>query len=155
MYVLDTDIVRYSLYHPANYPYLVLQVNAVPAIQQWISVVTAQELIAWRLHPLTDGRQQDAPELLENYHNFSEILEDMKQLQVLPFGEEAYRHFQRMRAIHVSTNDRRIAATALANGFHVVTNNRQDFERIQEVCPELAIDDWVAPPLEEGSNNTV
>jgi predicted nucleic acid-binding protein len=146
VYVLDSDIVRYGLYHPENYPHLVRRLNSIPKREQWISVVTAQELVAFRLHPLTHADSQNPPRLLENYHRFSEILEDLKRFQVLEFDQAAYDQFERMRAVHVSVNDRRIAATALARGYHVVTNNQQHFERIQQACPELRIDDWVAAP---------
>lgn len=150
MYVLDTDIIGFGFYHPENYPHLVDRLDTIPARLQWISVVTAQELVAWRLHPLSNSRQQNPPSLLENYQRFYEMLDDLKRFQVLRFDENAYRHFQRMGRVNVGVNDRRIAATALANGYHVVTNNHQDFERIKVACPELIIDDWVSePPPEE------
>lgn len=152
MYVLDTDIVRYGLYHPENYPHLIDRLDAVPARLQWISVVTAQELVAWRLHPLTQASQQKPVYLLQNYENFYEILRDLKEFQVLRFDQKAYGQFQRMGKAQVSTNDKRIAATALANGYHVVTNNHDHFERIREVCPELVIDDWIAAPVPDEEN---
>ena len=106
--------------------------------------VTAQQLIAFRLHPLTDGRQQRAPQITENYRRFLEILNDLKRFQVLGFDNAAYQHFLRMGGVQVSVTDRRIAAIALANDFQVVTNNNQDFQRIQQSCPELVIADWIS-----------
>jgi predicted nucleic acid-binding protein len=150
VYVLDTDIVRYGLFHSENFPHLVDRLESVPSRLQWISIVTAQELIAFRLHPLTNSKQQKPQLLLQNYEKFYQILGDLKQFQVLRFEEAAHRHFERMTKVNVSKSDRRIAATALANNYHVVTNNHQDFERIKEACPELIIDDWVSePPPEE------
>jgi predicted nucleic acid-binding protein len=47
----------------------------------------------------------------------------------------------------VRVSDRRIAATALANDYRMVTNNLADFARIKEACLELELVDWIAAPL--------
>ncbi len=146
MYVLDTDIVSYGLYHPENYPNLVLYLETTPKSQQWISATTAHQLVAFRVHRLTDSRQQGQADITANYRRFVEILRDLRQFQILDFEDVAYQQFLRMGAVRVSVTDRRIAATALANGYHVVTNNHQDFELIKEACPELVIDDWITSP---------
>lgn len=146
MYLIDTDIVRYSLYHPENFPYLIHNIRTTKQRDQYISIVTAQELLAWRLSEVTDGRRQGHPAILHAYRNLFEIIADIKRLQIVPFDERAYQFFLRMpRGVRVS--DRRIAATALANNFRMVTNNHTDFMRIKESCPELEIVDWIAAPF--------
>lgn len=146
MYLLDTDIIRYSLYHPENYPNLIFNIKKTKQRDQYISVVTAQELLAWRFSDVTDSRKQGHPAILYAYRNFQEMLSDINKLQILPFNERAYQMFRRMPS-NVGVNDRRIAATALANGFKVVTNNHAHFLRIKEECPELEIEDWIATRL--------
>ena len=74
------------------------------------------------------------------------MISDLRRLQIAPFDERAYRMFLRMpRGVRVS--DRRIAATALANDYRMVTNNLADFARIKEACPKLELVDWIAAPL--------
>jgi predicted nucleic acid-binding protein len=145
VYLLDTDIIRYSLYHPENYPYLIHNIKTTSQRDLYVSIVTAQELLAWRLSEVVDGRRQGYPAILRAYQNLYEMIADVRRLQIVPFEERAYQMFLRMpRGVGVS--DRRIAATALANNFRVVTNNRADFTRIQEACPELELADWITPP---------
>jgi hypothetical protein len=80
VYLLDTDIVRYSLYHPENYPHLIHNIRTTRQRDQYISVVTAQELLAWRLSEVTDGRRQGHPAILRAYDNLFEIISDLRRL---------------------------------------------------------------------------
>jgi predicted nucleic acid-binding protein len=141
VYLLDTNTVRYGLYEPGKYP-LVAANLTVSGHETWISVVTAQELIAWRYSPLLTAKSQQRPTVLRVYRQFLDILEDICSLPIKPFDATAMGNLSGMPG-NVGIQDRRIAATALANDFTVVTHNREDFEAIQRRKPTLKIVDWV------------
>lgn len=144
MYLLDTNIVRNGLFHPEAHPYLVHKINTVRRRDQYISVVTAEELIAFRWGSIQHHNKTKSPRIVNAYHDFYELLGDLKQLQIVPFDEEAYRIFQGLAQFQTSigTQDRRIAATALAGDYTVVTGNTQDFE----IIPGLRVEDWTVRP---------
>ncbi len=149
MYVLDTDIVTYALRRPQDFPHLIDRLEAVPSRLQFISIVTATELIKGWIDLLPKNANQPG-KLLKNYENLYQTILDLRQYQILRFDGDAYGYFRRMGRVQVSRNDKQIAATALANRCHVVTNNHTHFNLIKEACPELEIDDWISAPLEEG-----
>jgi tRNA(fMet)-specific endonuclease VapC len=61
-------------------------------------------------------------------------------IQVILYNARCEQQFQALRSqrVRVETQDLRIAATALAHGFILVTRNRRDFARV----PGLPIEDW-------------
>jgi tRNA(fMet)-specific endonuclease VapC len=144
VYLLDTNIISYSLDYPESNPHLMSKIRTVKQRDQHISLVTVYELIKGRLSGLSKANQR-YPEILRHYHYFEEILEELRKWQMLPYDEAAEREFQKIPGnVRCGLNDKRIAATALANNFTLVTANVQDFEDI----PNLRIEDWTARPLE-------
>lgn len=89
MYVLDTNIIRYSLYHPENYPYLIRKINTTRQRDQYISIVTAEELIAFRRRGIEECNKQKSQRIVEAYKNFLDILSDLERMQILPFDDNA------------------------------------------------------------------
>ncbi len=77
------------------------------------------------------------------YHMFQGILANFASMQVLPFDDAAANIFQSLRkqGVRIGTMDLRIAATALAHGFRVLTRNTVDFEQV----PGLVTEDWTLP----------
>lgn len=143
MYLLDTDITSFWLTKPEEHPPLIPNFDATDPSERWISVVTAQELTAWRYKPLLRVESQQPPRVLHAYKNFFEMVQVLGSLQIKPFDEDALAEFRNMRgAGNVGVRDRRIAAIALAHGFTVVTNNTRDFEAIKAARPELLIENW-------------
>jgi predicted nucleic acid-binding protein len=147
VYVLDTDTIGNALHRSDEYPHLVRKIREANQRDLWISVVTAEELIAWGFNRVRDRRNQIYPRIINAYKILFDRLNDLKPLQILPFDEAAYREFAAIPAVVqnvIGTNDRRIAATALSRGFRVVTHNTQHFRLV----PRLLVEDWTAAPLE-------
>ena len=103
-------------------------------------------MVNGRLRALAQQGNQKFPQVVRHYRYLQEALDDVKRFQIAPYGEAEYREFEKIpKDIKGGTMDRRIAATALARDFTLVTANVQDFERI----PNLVIRDWTARPLED------
>lgn len=146
MYILDTDTLSFSLYRSDEFPHLIRKIEETDPGEMWISVVTAEELIAWGFNQVRNSRKQKFPHIIRVYQILFDRINDLKELQILPFDEAAYREFIAIPAEVqkvIGTNDRRIAATALSRGFTVVTHNVQHFSLV----PRLRVEDWAAAPL--------
>lgn len=145
MYLLDTNIISYSLYHPENYPHLMHKIRTVKQRDQYVSIVTVTELINGRLSGLVKRSNQKYPNRVQQYYYLEEMLKDVTRLQVLPFDEAAYREYDKIPAsVRCGVNDKEIAGTALANNITLVTANVRHFEDI----PHLVVEDWTVHPLE-------
>lgn len=100
-----------------------------------ISVVTLAELFVWAL------RKKSPPHRLQG---ILDLLNDVVVLEVTP---DVARRFGEVQAAlrdagqQLAPMDALIGATALVQGFTLVTHNRQHFSRI----PGLALDDWLVP----------
>jgi tRNA(fMet)-specific endonuclease VapC len=87
------------------------------------------------------GEKKGAKELSTR---IEQLLESMT---VLPFGENADRHYARLRAhlekagTPIGPNDMLIAAHALAQDLTLVTDNLNEFKRV----PELKVENWLDP----------
>ena len=146
MYLLDTNIISYSLYHPETYPDLVKRIRTVKQNLIYVADVTAQELLHGELRALSQSANQKYPKIVERHKYFNDMLNlVLRQLQIKVFDETAYREFKTLPgSVRRGYNDKRIAAIALANKFILVTANVQHFEDI----PNLVIQDWTVRPLE-------
>ncbi|MDQ5847275.1 MAG: type II toxin-antitoxin system VapC family toxin [Acidobacteriota bacterium] len=144
MYILDTNIIGFSVYQTASHPLLVKNFRATKPTDRWISIVTAEELIAWRLFPLVELKAAPRSQIASAYWYFRDILAviHVYHSQIMPFDESAYDEFLGMPG-DVDVNDRRIAAIALVHDLTVVTHNESDFVAIKRAKPDLRIQNWV------------
>lgn len=142
MYLLDTNIIHYSVYQPNDHPLLVQNIRATNPSDRWVSVVTAHELIAFKYEKINNTINLPQNALLKTYDDLYKVLTLVSDLQIKPFDANAYNHYLGMPG-HVGQRDRRIAAIALANNFTVVTHNLTDFVAIQAAKTMLRIEDWV------------
>jgi predicted nucleic acid-binding protein len=141
VYILDTNVISNLL----RYRYetdLGRKVSSVPAADLWVSVVTVEELLEGRLVAIRRANSEKKYENLPALYSYlTDIIEDIRKFQILPFDEDALKVFQsiptkiRQRA---GTQDCRIAATAISKDFTVVTVNVSDFHLI----PNLKVEDW-------------
>jgi len=144
VYILDTNIISFSVYQTARYPTLIKNFRANKVADRWISIVTAEELIAWRYTPLDGLRNAPRAEVLKAYYYFRDILAviHVYHSQIKEFDGTAYNEFLGMPG-SVDEADRRIAAIALAHDFIVVTHDETDFKAIQKAKPRLKVQNWV------------
>ena len=144
MYILDTNIVSFSVYQTARHTTLVRNFRATQPADRWISIVTAEELIAWRFLPLQDLRNAPHAQVLKAYYYFRDILAviHLYHSHIKEFDDAAYDQFRGMPG-DIDEADRRIAAIALAHDFTVVTHNESDFTDIKKAKPQLKIQNWV------------
>jgi tRNA(fMet)-specific endonuclease VapC len=99
-------------------------------------VVTIEEVLRGLLAQL--ARAGDGPTRIRHYTRLAETLQLFTQFPVVPYDQAAEASFQPLRAIRIGTQDRKIAAIALANQLILVTRNRRDFARV----PGLLQEDW-------------
>lgn len=153
MFILDTNVISFYLYKPQIYRHLVKRIDAADKQRLvYISIVNAQELLAWRLDPIRDKPDQRST-LVELYKNLFEIIQDLKRFQILPFNDEAHRRFLQIGGVQgkIGTRDRRIAAIAIAHNATIITQNVQDFNRAAASAGaanlKLQVKDWTVAPL--------
>ena len=106
----------------------------------FVSIVTFHEqVMGWSTY-LSRARTRDS--VVRAYDKFRKILVDFAALQVLPFDGAAAEAFDSLREqrVRVGTMDLRIASTALARNYTVLTRNLVDFRKV----PGLRVEDWTA-----------
>lgn len=106
----------------------------------FVSIVTFHEqVLGWSTYL---SRAKTKQSVVRAYDKFRKILVDFTALPVIPFDEAASDVFETMRQqrVRVGTMDLRIAATALARNYTVLTRNLVDFQKV----PGLRVDDWTS-----------
>lgn len=129
-YLLDTNICIFII---KNRPEAVrVRFEGLRPGEVGLSAVTEAEL----LHGVYKSARVD--------HNLAAVLDFASQLVVLPFDSQVTDAYGRVRAglekigQPIGPLDFQIAATALAHGLILVTNNTREFARV----PGLKLEDW-------------
>ena len=138
MYTLDSDSVTLFLHHKGQQPQLVRRVLDVPADQMWVSVITVKEIIGGAMALVDNPKRSSSA--FQDCAFLRQILRDLSDFQILPYDDQARQIFNNMTAAEkrVGGNDCKIAASAIARGFTVITRNIKDFAQISGVQYE----DW-------------
>jgi tRNA(fMet)-specific endonuclease VapC len=129
-YMLDTNIVIYTM---KNRPQTVKRRFQKHQDRMAISTVTLGELVFGAEHSQQVER------------NLTDIESMVARLDLLPFDESAAYHFGQIRAAlygigkPIGPYDMMIAAHARSRGLKLVTNNIQEFERIEG----LQFENWI------------
>lgn len=143
--MLDTDIFSNFILAERNYPALRRKILQTAADQICISVVMVEELLKLLLNNIQ--RNWDKPDIVSRNADFQDFLNQVSQLQCLPFDEAAYQQF--LKIPHASRKrhprDCRLAAIALSRGCIVVTRNTRHFENI----PDVVCEDWMIVVLHD------
>src|SRR5271163_4165302 len=130
-FMLDTDISSYIMKRSHDTVLRRLQKVQIGAV--CISVITKSELLFGV--EVSPRRQQDHA-ALDQY---------LRHVEVLDFPDEAASHYAQIRAalkvrgMMIGANDLFIAAHARSLGITLVTNNADEFSRVQD----LKIENWV------------
>jgi len=113
----------------------------LPLKQRVTTIITVEEQLRGRFAMI--ARSRSASEWVAAYSAFQQTLDDLMQLRLLPFDDQAAAEFIRLKASvkQVGTQDLKIAAVVLSVGGVLVTRNQRDFARISG----LAIEDWTRP----------
>jgi tRNA(fMet)-specific endonuclease VapC len=129
-YMLDTDISSYIM--KRSHDPVLRRLQDVPIGAVYISVITKSELLFG-----VEGsprRQQD----------YAALNEYLRHVEVLDFPDEAALHYAQIRAAlksrgtMIGANDLFIAAHARSLELTLVTNNTEEFGRVQD----LNIENW-------------
>ncbi len=133
--VLDTD--HLSLFQRGSLA-LLPRVQAAPAMQIAITVVSVEEMLQGRLAQVRRATTGDGR--VRAYAWLDKTLTFFRAFQVLPFDAQAERRYADLvaRRQRIGAQDLKIAAIALNHDAVLVTRNRRDFGRIAE----LALEDW-------------
>lgn len=135
LWVLDTD---HLSFFQNNHPVVKERVNALDPEEVAVTIITVEEQMYGRLNRIR--RANSADELMTAYARMWDLLEDIKNINVLAFDQEAYNCYNELvrQKIRIGTQDLRIAASVISRNGVLVTRNRRDFERV----PSLRFEDW-------------
>jgi tRNA(fMet)-specific endonuclease VapC len=128
VFMLDTDISSYIM--KRSHDTVLRRLQKVPIGAVCISVITKSELLFGV--EVSPRRQQDHA-ALEEY---------LRHVEVLDFPDEAASHYAQIRAalkvrgMMIGANDLFIAAHARSLGLTLVTNNADEFGRVQDLKTE-------------------
>ncbi len=129
-YMLDTNIAIYVI---KRRPPEALATFNQHAGQLCISSITLAEL----MHGVEKSAKPD--------HNLRQVEDFVSRLTVLEYGNKAAAHYGDIRATlerkgtSIGVNDLHIAGHARCAGLTLVTNNLQEFERVEG----LRLDNWI------------
>ncbi len=129
-YMLDTNIAIYVIKRRPPGALVTFNQNAG---QLCISSITLAELM--------HGVEKSA----RPHHNLLQIEDFVSRLTVLEYGNKAAAHYGDIRAVlerkgtSIGVNDLHIAGHARCAGLTLVTNNLQEFERVEG----LRLDNWI------------
>jgi len=134
--VLDTD--HLSLLR-RGHAMVAARLRNTPLNRRATTIVNVEEQLRGRFSMIARARSASA--WVAAYGVFQQTLDDLMQLRLLPFDDQAAAEFIRLKAgvKHVGTQDLKIAAIVLSVGGVLVTRNKRDFARI----PGLAMEDWI------------
>jgi tRNA(fMet)-specific endonuclease VapC len=135
LYVLDTDHV--SLLQ-RGHKQVVANLARIDVNERAVTIITAAEQMQGRLAVIRRARTE--AEAARAFVSLQNTIAFYQTVQVLPYNEEAYTHFARLRQqkIRIGTQDLRIATIALSHQAILATRNTRDFSLI----PELGLEDW-------------
>jgi len=132
-YLLDTDSASLALRGNERVRARIQRTSSV-----WLSAIAAEEITRGALSLINGSR--DKPGSPVAYALLTQALASFCDYNIHPYDEQAMRVYASFSAKTklVGSQDCRIAASAIAAGWVVVTANRKDFSRI----PGVQFEDW-------------
>lgn len=134
-YILDTDHLSLA---QRRHPQVTAKIQATPDDELAVSIITAEEQLRGRF--LQIRRHAAGAACVDAYRQLQETIEQLRDTQLLDFSLAAELIDQSLRSRYprFPTQDRRIAAIALANHCVFVTRNQKRFGQIAG----LTLQDW-------------
>ena len=136
--VFDTDALSQILRGTAEF---VKRVAAIPADEQAITAVTAEELLRGRLDIIREAQgRRDGKAIVSAYHWFVETIESLSRVHILRDSVAAETQFSDWQSAKLKggANDLRIASIVKAANATLVTCNRRHFDQL----PGLRVESW-------------
>jgi tRNA(fMet)-specific endonuclease VapC len=134
-YIFDTDHLSLS---QRMHPRVIGKAQTIKLDELAITIITAEEQLRGRFSQIR--RFPSGLACVNAYRQLRETIDRLKTLTILDFDVAAELIDQSLRQRHprLKTQDRRIAAIALANNCILVTRNQTDFRQVAG----LALQDW-------------
>lgn len=134
MYILDTNVIRAIFHHKGQQPHLETRLKQTPYEHLYISIVSVEEILRGTLELFRNYERQEL--FAKAYAFIDSLVADLAEFQILSFDQEAEEFHRRMsaKAKRRGRGDCRIAASALANGYTVITRDEDDFKAIGANC---------------------
>ncbi len=138
MYVLDTD--TYSNFLRGNEP-IKRRISQAPVGSVYLCAITPEEMLRGRLDYINHLRTRKNAGLPLAYDLLLDLVRELNRIPILRYDADADKIFQAWPASikRVGSQDCRIAATALANDFIVVTANIAHFSKISVNCEDWSV----------------
>jgi len=134
-YILDTDTLSLS---QRRHPVVTARIRSTPVAEVAITIITAEEQLRGRFLQIRQFPSGLA--CVDAYRRLSETIDAFETLTILDFdaASETIDQLLRKQKPQFPTQDRRIAAIALANNCILVTRNQNHFGQV----PNLTLEDW-------------
>jgi len=129
VYILDTDTYSNLL---RGDEVVNRRVSQAPLGSVYLCAITPEEMLRGRLDYINQLRTRRNFRLPLAYDFLLDLVRELNRISILRYDDDADRIFQAWPAAvkRVGSQDCRIAATALANGFTVITSNTAHFSKI-------------------------
>lgn len=126
---------------------VVERIEATPNDLIFLSGLVVWEVLVngWirEIDNIEKGKSQATREYV--FEKLYEAIIDLSAFQVQPYSDLAQTRYTAIytKKANVRQTDWKIASHSVVLGATLVTDNRSDFERIQEFLPELQFENWV------------
>ena len=138
MYLLDTDTYSNLLRGSTQIERRFAQAPG----RVYLCAITPEEALRGRLDAINQARARQEFHLPVSYDYLLDLVRELNRASILRYDEDAAQIFRDFPASvkRAGSQECRIAAVALANGFTVVTSNTAHFAKIG-----VATEDWSLP----------
>jgi tRNA(fMet)-specific endonuclease VapC len=138
VYLLDTNIVSNFLDRRRNNLTLTRKILSQPPENLFISIITIEEIMRGELGAVNHVRHK--PSVVNVYRGFEDLFDALHRFQIVSYTSQVEQIYRSMtlQQKRVGTQDCRIAATAIALDYTVITANTSDFHKIGGV----KVEDW-------------
>lgn len=138
MYILDTDHLSLIQRNGLDGRRIRRRLAAIEEDQAAVTIITYEEQVRGRLKTLSAAREVN--DRVSAYRLLQRLAVDYKDITLIAFDHSSSLEYQRLRKAYprLGSMDLRIAAITLANDAVLLTRNRSDFERIENI----QVEDW-------------
>ncbi|MGI4788906.1 MAG: type II toxin-antitoxin system VapC family toxin [Janthinobacterium lividum] len=140
MYLLDTDTYSNLLRGSES---IRQRVSQAPPRTVYLCAITPEEMLRGRLDAINQVRTRQEARLPKAYDYLVDLIRSLNRASILRYDDDAVQIFRDFPASikRAGSQDCRIAAVALANGYTIVTSNTAHFAKIGVIT-----EDWNLSP---------